>query len=74
LIEDLQYLGVDKEKTHRELFVIKAQTEKAASQKAQIAAKVFDETYQFETIENKTILQSALDQKVLIPIKTRTQI
>jgi ring-1,2-phenylacetyl-CoA epoxidase subunit PaaE len=64
LIEDLQYLGVDKEKTHRELFVIKAQTEKAASQKAQIAAKVFDETYQFETIENKTILQSALDQKI----------
>ncbi|CAN1525133.1 HCP oxidoreductase, NADH-dependent [Spirosomataceae bacterium] len=64
LIEDLQYLGVGKEKTHRELFVIKAQTEKAASQKAQIAAKVFDETYQFETIENKTILQNALDQKI----------
>jgi ring-1,2-phenylacetyl-CoA epoxidase subunit PaaE len=64
LIEDLQYLGISKEKIHRELFLITAQTKESISQKALVSAKVFGNTYQFETQEGKTILQSGLNQNV----------
>jgi ring-1,2-phenylacetyl-CoA epoxidase subunit PaaE len=64
LIEDLKYLGISKEKIHRELFLITAQTKDNASLKAQVSAKVFDKEYQFETQEGKTILQSALHQNI----------
>jgi ferredoxin-NADP reductase/sterol desaturase/sphingolipid hydroxylase (fatty acid hydroxylase superfamily) len=64
LIEDLTYLGIAKDKIHRELFLIKAQTQDSASLKAQVSAKVFDKEYQFETQEGKTILQSALHQNI----------
>ncbi|MFY7828982.1 MAG: sterol desaturase family protein, partial [Flectobacillus sp.] len=62
LIEDLAYLGIAKEKIHRELFLITGQTQVSTSQKAQVSAKVFGKTYQFETEEGKTILQSGLNQ------------
>jgi ring-1,2-phenylacetyl-CoA epoxidase subunit PaaE len=64
LIEDLTYLGIAKDKIHRELFLITAQTKDNASLKAQVSAKVFDKEYQFETQEGKTILQSALHQNI----------
>jgi ferredoxin-NADP reductase/sterol desaturase/sphingolipid hydroxylase (fatty acid hydroxylase superfamily) len=67
LIEDLQYLGISKEKIHRELFLITAQTKENVSQKALVSAKVFGNTYQFETQEGKTILQSGLNQNVPLP-------
>jgi ring-1,2-phenylacetyl-CoA epoxidase subunit PaaE len=67
LIEDLQYLGISKEKIHRELFLITAQTKESISQKALVSAKVFGNTYQFETQEGKTILQSGLNQNVPLP-------
>jgi ring-1,2-phenylacetyl-CoA epoxidase subunit PaaE len=67
LIEDLQYLGIFKEKIHRELFLITAQTKESISQKALVSAKVFGNTYQFETQEGKTILQSGLNQNVPLP-------
>jgi len=67
LIEDLQYLGISKEKIHRELFLITAQTKESVSQKAVVSAKVFGNTYQFETQEGKTILQSGLNQNVPLP-------
>jgi ring-1,2-phenylacetyl-CoA epoxidase subunit PaaE len=67
LIEDLQFLGISKEKIHRELFLITAQTKESISQKALVSAKVFGNTYQFETQEGKTILQSGLNQNVTLP-------
>jgi ferredoxin-NADP reductase/sterol desaturase/sphingolipid hydroxylase (fatty acid hydroxylase superfamily) len=67
LIEDLQFLGISKEKIHRELFLITAQTKESISQKALVSAKVFGNTYQFETQEGKTILQSGLNQNVPLP-------
>jgi len=72
LMEDLQYLGISKEKIHRELFLITAQTQETASQKAQVAAKIFGQTYQFETQEGKTILQSGLDQKIPLPFSCQS--
>jgi ring-1,2-phenylacetyl-CoA epoxidase subunit PaaE len=72
LIEDLQYLGISKEKIHRELFLITAQTQESTSQKAQVSAKVFGKTYQFETQEGKTILQSGLDQDVPLPFSCQS--
>jgi ring-1,2-phenylacetyl-CoA epoxidase subunit PaaE len=67
LLDNLAYLGVAKDKIHRELFLITTQTQESASQKAQVSAKVFSKTYQFETQEGKTILQSGIEQNVPLP-------
>jgi ferredoxin-NADP reductase len=67
LIDDLAYLGVPKEKIHRELFLITAQNNVNTSQKSQISVKVFGEYYQFKTEDGKTILQSGLDQSIPLP-------
>jgi len=72
LIEDLEYLEVPKEKIHRELFLITAQNQTNPSQKAQISAKVFGKTYQFETQEGKTILQSGLGQNIPLPFSCQS--
>jgi ring-1,2-phenylacetyl-CoA epoxidase subunit PaaE len=72
LIEDLQYLGISKEKIHRELFLITTQNHTNNSQKAQVSAKVFGKTYQFETEEGKTILQSGLNQNVPLPFSCQS--
>lgn len=72
LIEDLQYLGISKEKIHRELFLITAQNQANTSQKAQVSAKVFGKSYQFETQEGKTILQSGLDQNIPLPFSCQS--
>jgi ferredoxin len=53
--------------SERELFLIKKQTDENASQKAQVTAQVFGQSYEFETEEGKTILQSALDQNIPLP-------
>lgn len=67
LIEDLAYLGIAKDKIHRELFLITAKKQASASQKAQISAKIFGKLYSFETEEGKTILQSALGHHIPLP-------
>lgn len=72
LIEDLQYLGISKEKIHRELFLITTQNHTNNSQKAQVSAKVFGKTYQFETEEGSTILQSGLNQNVPLPFSCQS--
>jgi ring-1,2-phenylacetyl-CoA epoxidase subunit PaaE len=72
LIEDLIYLGVEKDKIHRELFLIQTQTNETASQKALVVAKVFGQSYEFETHEGKTILQSALDQNIPLPFSCQS--
>ena len=72
LMADLAYLGVAKDKIHRELFLITAQTQESASQKAQVSAKVFGKTYQFETQEGKTILQSGIEQNVPLPFSCQS--
>jgi ring-1,2-phenylacetyl-CoA epoxidase subunit PaaE len=72
LMADLAYLGVAKDKIHRELFLITAQTQESASQKAQVSAKVFGKSYQFETQEGKTILQSGLDQNIPLPFSCQS--
>jgi hypothetical protein len=41
--------------SERELFLIKEQTSENASQKAQVSAQVFGQSYEFETEEGKTI-------------------
>ncbi|MCZ8154468.1 MAG: sterol desaturase family protein, partial [Leptospira sp.] len=61
LLDDLASLGVAKDKIHRELFLITTQTQESASQKAQVSAKVLSKTYQFETQDGKTILQSGIE-------------
>jgi len=68
----LAYLGIAKEKIHRELFLITGQTQVSTSQKAQVSAKVFGKTYQFETEEGKTILQSGLEQNVPLPFSCQS--
>jgi ferredoxin-NADP reductase/sterol desaturase/sphingolipid hydroxylase (fatty acid hydroxylase superfamily) len=72
LMADLAYLGVAKDKIHRELFLITAQTQESASQKAQVSAKVFGKMHQFETQEGKTILQSGLDQNIPLPFSCQS--
>jgi ring-1,2-phenylacetyl-CoA epoxidase subunit PaaE len=72
LMGDLQYLGISKEKIHRELFLITAQTQTNTSQKAQVSAKIFGKTLQFETQEGKTILQSGLDQNIPLPFSCQS--
>jgi ring-1,2-phenylacetyl-CoA epoxidase subunit PaaE len=72
LIEDLAYLGIAKQKIHRELFLISAKTQECASKKAQVSAKVFGKTYQFETQEGKTVLQSGLAQDVPLPFSCQS--
>ena len=67
LIDDLAYLGVPKEKVHRELFLITTQSQINNSQKAQINAKVFGKNFQFEAKEGKNILQSGLEQDIPLP-------
>lgn len=67
LIDDLAYLGVPKEQTHRELFLITTQNNVKTSQKSQIAAKIFGKSFQFETQEGKTILKSGLEQNIPLP-------
>lgn len=64
LIGDLEYLGITKGNIHRELFLINTQDNQGLSIKAQVSAKIFGKTYQFETQEGKTILQSGLNQDV----------
>ena len=72
LLEDLTYLGIPKDKIHRELFLIKAQTQEIISKKAKVSAKVFGQTYEFETQEGKTILQSAIDQNIPLPFSCQS--
>jgi ring-1,2-phenylacetyl-CoA epoxidase subunit PaaE len=72
LVDDLAYLGIAKDKIHRELFLLTAQTQKSASQKAQVSAKVFGQAYQFETQEGETILQSGLNQNVPLPFSCQS--
>jgi ring-1,2-phenylacetyl-CoA epoxidase subunit PaaE len=72
LMEDLQYLGISKENIHRELFLITTQNHTNTSQKAQVSAKVFGKTYQFETEDGKTILQSGLNQNVPLPFSCQS--
>lgn len=72
LMEDLQYLAISKEKIHRELFLITAQTQASTSQKAQVSGKVFGTTYQFETQKGKTILQSGLAQNIPLPFSCQS--
>lgn len=67
LIDDLAYLGIPKEKIHRELFLITTQNKTNTGQKSQIAAKVFGKSFQFETQEGKTILKSGLEQNIPLP-------
>jgi ferredoxin-NADP reductase/sterol desaturase/sphingolipid hydroxylase (fatty acid hydroxylase superfamily) len=64
LIEDLHYLGIAKEKIHRELFLIAAQTASGSLQKAAIHATVYGKQYRFETKEGETILQSGLQHNI----------
>jgi len=71
LLDDLASLGVAKDKIHRELFLITTQTQESASQKAQVSAKVLSKTYQFETQDGKTILQSGIEQNVPLPFSCR---
>jgi ring-1,2-phenylacetyl-CoA epoxidase subunit PaaE len=72
LMLDLVYLGITKDKIHRELFLITTQTQEGASQKAHVSAKVFGQTYEFETDEGKTILQSGLKQNVPLPFSCQS--
>jgi ring-1,2-phenylacetyl-CoA epoxidase subunit PaaE len=72
LIEDLAYLGITKGKIHRELFLITTQTQESVSQKAQVTAKVFGQTYEFETQVGKTILQSGLNQSNPLPFSCQS--
>jgi ferredoxin-NADP reductase/sterol desaturase/sphingolipid hydroxylase (fatty acid hydroxylase superfamily) len=72
LVDDLAYLGIAKNQIHQELFVITAQIQKSASQKAQVTAKVFGQAYQFENQEGKTILQSGLDQNIPLPFSCQS--
>ncbi len=72
LIEDLMYLGIPTEKIHRELFLITTQNQTSNTQKAQVSAKVFGKTYQFETQEGKTILQSGLNQNIPLPFSCQS--
>jgi ring-1,2-phenylacetyl-CoA epoxidase subunit PaaE len=72
LIDDLAYLGIVKEKIHRELFLINSKNQENVSQKAQVSAIVFGITYQFETQEGKTILQSGLDQDIPLPFSCQS--
>lgn len=72
LIDDLNYLGVPKDKIHRELFLITAQNQSNTSQKAQVSAKIFGKTYQFENQEGKTILQSGLEQIIPLPFSCQS--
>jgi ring-1,2-phenylacetyl-CoA epoxidase subunit PaaE len=67
LIDDLAYLGIPKDKIHRELFLITAQNIENISQKSQISATVDGKPYQFETQEGKTILKSGLEQNIPLP-------
>jgi ferredoxin len=57
--------------SERELFLIKEQTSENASQKAQVSAQVFGQSYEFETEEGKTILQSALNQNIPLPFSCK---
>lgn len=72
LIADLHYLGVNRDKIHRELFVITAQNQESISTKAQVAAKVFGKSYQFQTDGKQTILQSGLDQNIPLPFSCQS--
>ena len=72
LMEHVQYLGISKENIHRELFLITAQTQATTSQKAQVSAKIFGNSHQFETQEGKTILQSGLDQSIPLPFSCQS--
>ena len=65
--QDLHSLTV----SERELFLIKEQTSENASQKAQVSAQVFGQSYEFETEEGKTILQSALNQNIPLPFSCK---
>lgn len=72
LVDDLAYLGIAKDKIHRELFLISDQAQEGVSQKAQVYAKVFGQTYEFETHEGKTILKSGLDQNIPLPFSCQS--
>jgi len=65
--QDLHSLTV----SERELFLIKEQTSENASQKTQVSAQVFGQSYEFETEEGKTILQSALNQNIPLPFSCK---
>ena len=72
LIEDLAYFGIEKDKIHRELFLITAHNQANTSQKAQVSAKVFGKMYAFETKEGKTILQSGFEQNIPLPFSCQS--
>ncbi|MFN7119527.1 MAG: sterol desaturase family protein [Saprospiraceae bacterium] len=67
LIDDLMYLGIEKHKIHRELFLITTHNQAIISAKSTITAHVFGKSYQFETPEGQSILQSALYQHIPLP-------
>ncbi len=67
LIDDLVYLGIAKDAIHKELFLISTPTEKSKSQSAHVRAKLFGTTYEFESKEGKTLLQSGLEQNIPLP-------
>jgi ferredoxin-NADP reductase/sterol desaturase/sphingolipid hydroxylase (fatty acid hydroxylase superfamily) len=72
LLEDLVYLGMAKENIHYELFFVTTQIQETSWQKAQVSARIFGKTYQFETQESKTILQSGLEQNVPLPFSCQS--
>jgi ferredoxin-NADP reductase/sterol desaturase/sphingolipid hydroxylase (fatty acid hydroxylase superfamily) len=72
LLEDLVYLGMAKENIHHELFFVTTQIQETSWQKAQVSARIFGKTYQFETQESKTILQSGLEQNVPLPFSCQS--
>lgn len=72
LMEDLAYLGIAKDKIHRELFIITAQTQETTLAEAKVSAKLFGQIYQFETQEGKTILQSGLVQDIPLPFSCQS--
>lgn len=72
LIEDLHYIGANKQNIHRELFLINSQNQDNTSVKAEISAKVFGKLYQFDTDGKQTILKSALSQSIPLPFSCQS--
>lgn len=74
LISTLNYLGVEKQKIHTELFVISNHNsiQGTGVEKAIVKATVFGKSYEFENENNKTILQSALAQSIPLPFSCQS--
>jgi ferredoxin-NADP reductase/sterol desaturase/sphingolipid hydroxylase (fatty acid hydroxylase superfamily) len=72
LLEDLAYLGISKDKIHRELFLISAVNPSTSSRKSWVSATAFGKKYEFETAAGKSILQSALEQNIPLPFSCQS--